>query len=100
MGGGEHRYSMGNGRGHRWCVDKAWIVHGRAWESIKFNIMLNRLKPPGAFPPGMPTLREEALIINFRIFRNLRIFPIFPKNTLPALPDNSYFSNRYSIAQA
>jgi len=35
----------------------------------------------------MPILREEALIINFRfrIFRNLRIFPIFPKSALPAL---------------
>jgi len=26
--------------------------------------MLNRLKTPGTFPPDMPTLREEALIIN------------------------------------
>jgi len=50
-------------------MDGAWTVNGRgidkAWESIKFNIMLNGLKPPGAFPPGMPRLREEALVINY-----------------------------------
>ncbi|PGH41185.1 MAG: hypothetical protein CRN43_00760 [Candidatus Nephrothrix sp. EaCA] len=40
--------------------------------------------PSPSRPVGMPRLREEALIINFRfrIFRNPRIFPIFPKSAL------------------
>src|SRR6218665_2989242 len=53
----EHRRGMDRvWIGHRWCID-------RAWESIKFNIMLNRLKSWVLFPPGMPILREEALTI-------------------------------------
>src|SRR6218665_1021088 len=38
--------------GHRWCID-------RAWESIKFNIMLNRLLKMEAIAPLLRGLRHR-----------------------------------------
>src|SRR6218665_2755840 len=45
--------------------------------------MLNRLKTPGTFPPGMPTLREEALTINPLYRPPLKNVPLTPARALP-----------------